>query len=334
MRPIKNRFARFLIYLTLSVYVAGASIPFLWTLLQSLKTVGQANARVPLFIFKPTLNSYSKLWLLTVPDNLPALLLGIVAACLLVIILAVFLNRRKASKLVVGAVVLAGFGLILWAIPRFAKMADWYDFFVNTIIITVFAVTIAVALSATAGYAIARKHGHSGALLLVVALALGSLPPMAFALPYYQLSAMLGVQDSYILVIAVMVGLLQPFSIWMLRGYFMEIPRDIDDSAMIDGASRLRAFWSVVAPIAWPGIVAVGLLNVLGVYHNFLIIRVLTSLRWTLAVAITKYVGSVYAATDTVPFAAAVSASVPLLILVFFFQAQLVKGLGAGAVKG
>ncbi len=334
MRPIRNPFARLLIYVGLALFVLSTSIPFVWTLLQSLKTVRQANARVPLFIFQPTLDSYAKLWLLSAPDNLPVLLGGIFAASLLVVLIAIFLSRRGASKVVVFAVVVIGFGLILNTIPRLIKMADWYDFFVNTVIVTVCAVTISIALSATAGYAIARKRGVSGALLLVVALGLGSLPPMAFALPYYQLSSMLGMQDSYVLVIAVMVGLQQPFAIWMLRGFFMEIPRDLDEAAMMDGASRLRAFWTVIAPIAWPGIVAVAILNVLGVYHNFLIIRVLTSLKWTLAVAITKYVGSIYAATDTVPFAAAVSASIPLLILVFFFQDQLVKGLGSGAVKG
>ena len=334
MQPIRNPFARFCIYLGLAVFVAATSVPFLWTVLQSLKTVRQANSRVPLFIFKPVFDSYAKLWFLSVPKNLTVLLLGIAAASLIIILLAVVLNRRKASKLLVVAVVVFGVALILWTIPRVMKMADWYSFFVNTVIITVFSVTISIALSATAGYAIARKRGTSGAVLLILALALGSLPPMAFALPYYQLSAMLGVQDSYIVVIAVMVGLQQPFAVWLLRGFFMEIPRDIDESAMIDGASRLRAFWSVVAPIAWPGIIAVALLNVLGVYHSFLIIRVLTTLKWTLAVAITKYVSTVYAATDTVPFAAAVSASIPLLILVFFFQEQLVKGLGSGAVKG
>lgn len=334
MRPITNRGARFLIYLSLALFVATTSVPFLWTVLQSLKTVRQANSRVPLFIFKPTLESYAKLWFISVPENLPLLLLGILAASLTIIFLAIFLNRQGVSKLFVIGVVVAGFALIFWAIPRFMEMADWYDFFVNTLIITTFSVSISIALSATAGYAIARKRGVSGAVILVVALALGSLPPMAFALPYYQLSAMLGVQDSYIVVIAVMVGLQQPFAVWLLRGFFMEIPRDIDESAMIDGASRLRAFWSVVAPIAWPGMVAVALLNVLGVYHSFLIVRVLTTLKWTLAVAITKYVGTVYAATDTIPFAAAVSASVPLLLLVLVFQEQLVKGLGAGAVKG
>lgn len=334
MRPITNPFARVLIYVILALFVLTTSIPFLWTVLQSLKTVRQANARVPLFIFKPTFDSYAKLWLLTVPKNLPLVLLGILAACLVVIILALLLKRLAVSKLVLFGVVAGGFGLILWAIPRFLKVADWYGFFVNTVIITVFAVVISVALSATAGYAIARKRGVAGAVILIVALGLGSLPPMVFAMPYYQISSMLGLQDSFVLVVAVMVGLHQPFAIWMLRGFFLDIPRDIDESAMIDGASRFRAFWAVVAPIAWPGIVAVALLNVLGVYHSFLIIRVLTSLRWTVAVAITKYVGSVYAATDTVPFAAAVSASIPLLILVFFFQEQLVKGLGSGAVKG
>jgi multiple sugar transport system permease protein len=269
-----------------------------------------------------------------VPENVVTLLLGVVAAAAIIILTAVLLNRRRVSRVIIFGVVVLGFALILWAIPRFMEMADWYDFFVNTLIVTLFAVTISIGLSATAGYAIARKQGISGAVILVVALALGSLPPMAFAMPYYQISAMLGVQDSYVLVIAVMVGLQQPFSVWLLRGFFIEIPRDIDESAMIDGASRLRAFWSVVAPIAWPGVVAVALLNVLGVYHSFLIIRVLTTLKWTVAVGITKYVGSVFAATDTVPFAAAVSASVPLLILVFIFQEQLVKGLGSGAVKG
>lgn len=334
MRPITNRFARMFIYLGLALFVASTSIPFLWTFLQSLKTVRQANSRVPLFIFDPTVVSYLKLWFLSVPKNLPVMLLGILAVSLLVVLTALFLNRRGASKLLVFGVVVVGFGLILAIVPRILKMADWYGFFVNTVIITAFSVTISIVLSATAGYAIARKRGVPGALILVIALGLGSLPPMAFALPYYQLSAMLGVQDSYLLVIAVMVGLQQPFAVWMLRGFFMEIPRDLDEAAMMDGASRFRAFWTVIAPIAWPGIVAVSILNVLGVYHNFLIIRVLTTLRWTLAVGITKYVSTVYAATDTVPFAAAVSASIPLLILVFFFQEQLIKGLGAGAVKG
>lgn len=336
MLPIKNPTARFFVYVALSIYVLTTSIPFLWTLLQSLKTLRQANSRTPLFIFKPTAESYLKLWFRSTPENLSLILLGFLVASLAIILIAVYLNRRNASKFVVIGLVIAGFALIFWQIPRIIDTADWYDFFMNSLIVTVFAVTISVTFSSAAGYAISRSRGKTGAIILVVSLALGSLPTIAFALPYYQLSAMLGLQDSYVLLIAVMVGLNQPFAIWMLRGFFMEIPSEIDESAMIDGASRFRAYLSVVAPIAWPGIIAVALLDALGVYHSFLIVRVLTQLRWTVAVAITKYVesSSVYATTDTIPFAAAISASVPLLILVFFFQEQLIKGLGAGAVKG
>ncbi|MBC7121410.1 MAG: carbohydrate ABC transporter permease [Candidatus Methanosuratus sp.] len=334
MLPIRNRVARFFIYLALSMYTVTMSFPLLWAVLQSLKNVRQANSLIPVFIFKPTLESYAKLWFREVPENLPVLLLGAGAASLALILLAVLLNRRGVSKLAVIGLVVVGFSVILWAIPRYANTADWYDFFVNTLIVTVCSVTISVCFSAAAGYAIARYQRIGGAVILIVALALGSLPAMAFAMPYYQLSSMLGLQDSYILLIAVMVGLHQPFSIWMLRGFFLEIPRDIDESAMIDGASPFRVFWSVVAPIAWSGIITSALLNALGVYHSFLIVRVLTRNKWTLAVAMSKYVSTLYAAEDTVPFAAAVSASIPLLILVFFCQEQLIKGLGAGAVKG
>ncbi len=335
MRTIKHPLSRFFIYLGLMIFVFINSLPFLWTLLQSLKTLRQANSRTPLLIFEPTFQSYIDLWFRSEPENLPLLVLGFVAASLVVIFTATSIGRRGvANRFVIMGIVVAGFTLIFWTIPRVANTADWYEFFVNTLIVTVFAVSISVSLSSMAGYAISRYRGRTGAVALTLALAFGSLPAIAFALPYYQLSAALGLQDSYVLLIAVMVGLNQPFAIWLLRGFFWEIPKEIDESAMLDGASYFRAFLSVIMPIAWPGIIAVALLNVLSVYHSFLLVRVLTQLRWTVAVAMTQYVGTVFAATNTIPFAAAVSASVPLLILVFFFQEQLVKGLGAGAVKG
>lgn len=334
MRPIKNPVARFFIYLGLSLFVLINSLPFVWAVLQSLKTLRQANSRVPLIIFQPTLDSYRDLWFRTVPDNLPLLGLGFVVASVAIILVAFAMSRRNMGKVVIIGFVVVCYAVIFWAIPQLARTADWYDYFVNTLIVTVFAVSISVSLSSMAGYAISRYRGGTGAVVLTLALALGALPAFAFAMPYFQISASLGLQDSYVLLIAVMVGLSQPFAIWMLRGFFWEIPKEIDESAWMDGASQFKAFWTVIAPVAWPGIIAVALLTTLGVYHSFILVRVLTQTRWTMAVGMTKYVGTVYAASDTIPFAAAVSASIPLLILVFFFQDQLVKGLGAGAVKG
>ncbi|MBA3947143.1 MAG: carbohydrate ABC transporter permease [Herpetosiphonaceae bacterium] len=334
MLPVKNPFGRFVIYLTLTIYVSITSLPFLWTVLQSLKNLRQANARPPLFIFKPTFESYTSLWFRTVPKDLPWLMLGFVVVNLAIIVSARAMARRDASRLAIVMLVLVSYYLLFWAIPQIVKTADFYDFFVNTVIVTVGTVIIAVSVSSLGGYALARYGGISGAMILIVALAFQSLPVMAFALPYFQLATVTGLQDSYVLLIMVLVGLHQPFALWMLRSFFMDIPQEIEEAAMVDGASRLTAFVRILIPIMWPGIVSTGLLVALGAYHEFLLVRVLTQLRWTLPVAITKYIGTVYSSINTVPYAAAVCVTVPLLILVLFFQEQLVKGLSSGAVKG
>ncbi len=334
MMPIKHPVARSLIYLILTVYVAIVSIPFFWTILQSLKTLQQATSPTPLFIFEPTFESYATLWFRTVPDNFGLLGLAFVAANLAIIFAAWLLLQRGASKLLLCALILGGYFLLFGAIPNFVDMADFYTFFVNTLIVTSGAVIIALAFSALGGYALARYTGIAGPIILIVALAFSTLPSLTYALPYYQIAARTGLQDSLIVLILVSVGLQQPFSLWLLRSFFMDIPREIEESAMVDGASRLTAFVRVVMPMMWPGVLSAGLLMALGVYHQFLIVRVLTRLNWTLPVAITQYIGTVYSSLNTVPFAAAVSASVPLLILVLLFQEQLVKGLTSGAVKG
>ncbi len=115
----------------------------------------------------------------------------------------------------------------------------------------------------------------------------------------------------------------------------MDIPREIEESAMIDGASRLGAFVRVIVPIVWPGIIATALFTVVLVYHEFLLVRILTLTNWTLAVAMQQYLGGI-SDSGSLPLksAAAVSAALPLLIVVIIFQRQLVKGLSAGAVKG
>jgi multiple sugar transport system permease protein len=334
MQPIKNPFARLLVYVILSLFVIFTSLPFIWTVLQSLKTLRQANSRTPLFIFTPTLESYAQLWLASTPDNAPMLAMGCVGAVLLVLLVAVLLNRWRIPKAVVWGVVIAGFGLIFWAIPRLVDTADFYTFFINSLVVTTATMLISISTGSLAGYGLARFRALDSVVILIAALAFRALPRMAFALPYFQLATVTGLQDSYLVLILVLVATEQPFAIWMLRSFFMDIPREIEESAMVDGASRLRAFLSVIMPIMWPGIVATALFMILGAYHEFLLVRVLTQLRWTLAVAITQYIGSDYTTISTIPYAAAVSATLPLLIVVLFFQEQLVKGLTAGAVKG
>ena len=151
---------------------------------------------------------------------------------------------------------------------------------------------------------------------------------------YFYVAKELGILDSRLVIVLALVAVNQPFTIWMLRSFFMEVPREIEEAAMIDGATRLQAFRMVVVPMMWPGIIATSLFTLLLAYNEFLFVRVLAVTNWTLPVAISALTGGDSATTVTEGAAAAVSITLPIVILIMIFQKHLVKGLGAGAVKG
>ncbi|MCY3797734.1 MAG: carbohydrate ABC transporter permease, partial [Chloroflexi bacterium] len=169
-------------------------------------------------------------------------------------------------------------------------------------------------------------------VILIAALAFRALPRLAFVLPYFWIGSLTNLLDRHILVIIALVAVNQPFTIWMLRSFFMEVPKDLEESAMVDGANRLTSFLHVIVPVAWPGIISTALFTLLLAYNEFLLVRVLTQTNWTLPVAISRYTG----AEDPAQLAAAasVSATIPIIVVILFFQKHLVKGLSAGAVKG
>ena len=331
MRPIKHPIGRFLIHFTLWVAVLVSTVPFIWTTLQSLKTRKQAHSRTPLFWFEPTLENYSELWLDTVPDNFTLIAYGLTAILLLLVFLGVFAGSQRGIKWVIAL----SFAGILWMIPQFINTAEFYDYFVNTIVVGVGTVIFSISIACLAAYGLARYAGLAGVMLILLALAFRSLPRLAFALPYYWVGQMSGLYDSHFLVIVTLAAVNQPFAIYMLRSFFMDIPREIEESAMIDGASRFGAFIRVIVPIMWPGIIATSLFTLILVYHEFLLVSILTQSNWTLAVSMRQFLGGISVA-GSLPLqsAAAVSAALPLVIVVLIFQKQLVKGLSAGAVKG
>jgi multiple sugar transport system permease protein len=331
MQPIKNPLGRICLHLVLWVAVLVSTVPFIWTTLQSLKTRKQAHSRTPLFWFEPTLDNYSELWLDSVPDNFAALAFGLIAILLVFLLIFALANSPGEVKLIIAVLL----GIILWAIPQFIDTAEFYDYFVNTIIVGVGTVVVSISIASLAAYGLARYAGIAGVVLILLALAFRSLPRLAFALPYYWMGQASGLHDSLFLVIVTLAAVNQPFAIYMLRSFFMDIPREIEESAMIDGASRLGAFLRVIVPIMWPGIIATSLFTLVLVYHEFLLVSILTQSNWTLAVAMRQYLGGISVA-GSLPLqsAAAVSAALPLAIVVLIFQKHLVKGLASGAVKG
>ena len=334
MQPVKHPVARLLIHLTLILFVLYSIMPFVWTALQSLKTVRQANARTPLFFFTPTFKNYSELWLTQPSESVGNTVLGIFAIVALLVLLVIWAERLPVANGILYGGVFIAFIVLLWAVPRLLDTAEFYDYFVNTMIVTVGTILVSISIGALAGYGLARYSGIASVVILIAALAFRALPRLAFVLPYFWLGRATGLYDTHALLIITLVAVNQPFTIWMLRSFFMDIPKEIEEAAMVDGAGRLVAFWRVIIPIMWPGIVSTALFTLLLAYNEFLLVRVLTQSNWTLPVAIAQFTGGEDPGHITLASAAAVSATIPIVFVILFFQKQLVKGLAAGAVKG
>ena len=335
MQPIKNPLGRVFIHLSIWVFVIYNSVPFVWTFLQSLKTKKQANSRTPLFWFEPTFEQYSELWLEKVPENFLVLVYTLIAILITLFLFSVIGKKLSISSMAIRLIILGTIVLMLLSIPLFVKTAEFYDYFVNTMIVAIGTVIISIGIASLSGYALSRYLGIAGVILIILALAFRSLPRMAFGLPYFWMGQISGLYDSNFLVIIALAAVNQPFAIYMLRSFFKDIPREIEEAAMVDGASRFEAFIKVIVPIMWPGIITTSLFTLVLVYHEFLLVRILTLKNWTLAVAMQQYLGGI-SDSGSLPLksAAAVSAALPLLVVILFYQKHLIKGITAGSVKG
>ena len=334
MEKLKSPVARVFIHLVLILFSVYSMVPFLWTFLQSFKNLKDANSRTPKFIFTPTWDNYQDLWLRSAPENGAIIAYFMLAAIVIILCLLLFAKYIPVRSGIIYGIAIVGFVALLWAIPRVLDMAKFYDYFINTLIVTVGTVVVSISIGCLAGYGLARYAGMASVVVLIAALGFRALPRLAFILPYYWIGSFLNLLDTHILVILTLVAVNQPFTIWMLRSFFMEIPGELEEAAMVDGCNRLTAFTKVIMPIMWPGVISTALFSLLLAYNEFLLVRLLTQTNWTLPVAISRYTGGEDPRHLTLAAASAVSATVPIMLVVLFFQKNLVKGLTAGAVKG
>lgn len=221
--------------------------------------------------------------------------------------------------------------------------------FVNSMIVTAGVVTISLTVGTLAGYGLARSGSNIAFWLLIAALIFRALPHSVLVtgyLPVFINSAdylrpLLGdaaptLYGQPLAVIVVLVAINQPFTIWMLRSFFQNIPADLDEAARVDGCSHFQAFRRVIMPVMWPGVITAGLFSFLLAYNDFLVTSLLLDGRnMTMVPAIAGMFNRETTASDEVQaIAAAVSITAPLFVLVMVFQRQIVSGLTAGAVKG
>ncbi|MEM8856550.1 MAG: carbohydrate ABC transporter permease [Pseudomonadota bacterium] len=206
----------------------------------------------------------------------------------------------------------------------------------NTGIVVFFAVTISLTLGTLGGYALARSGFRYAFWLLMVALVFRAMPHITlvsgYLLPFFEWN----VWGYLPTAIIVLVAINQPFTLWMLHSFFLNIPKDLDESAMVDGCTRFQAFRHVIVPVMWPGVVTTGLFSFLLAYNDFTVTALLlTQENQTMVPKIASFLGSTFEAGNVMfAVAAVVSATAPLFVLILFFQRQIVSGLTAGAVKG
>jgi multiple sugar transport system permease protein len=212
---------------------------------------------------------------------------------------------------------------------------EFYRNFYNTAVVTMGTVCISLSVGCLAGYALSRYRGSLGFWLLIIALVFRALPHSTLLPSFYALFDALGIRNTTLTLIFVLVAINQPFTIWMLRSFFVNIPQELDEAAMVDGCTRLQAFRRVIIPVMWPGVVTTGLFSFLLAYNDFMLSSALTNAdKMTMPAAIA---GAITAESDTLLMqgvAGAVSITIPLIILVALFQKQIVSGLTQGAVKG
>ena len=217
-----------------------------------------------------------------------------------------------------------------WIIEGF-----WKNFF-NSGIVVFFTVIISLTFGTLGGYALARSGFRYAFWILMAALVFRAMPHITlvsgYLLPFFEWN----IWGYLPTTIIVLVAMNQPFTIWMLHSFFLNVPKDMDESAMIDGCTRFEAFRYVIVPVMWPGVITTGLFSFLLAYNDFTVtVMLLSEENETIIPAINSFLGTTQVEGKVMyAVAAVVSVTAPILVLILFFQRQIVSGLTAGAVKG
>ncbi|KAF2960761.1 carbohydrate ABC transporter permease [Thermotoga sp. 38H-to] len=207
----------------------------------------------------------------------------------------------------------------------------------NSIIVAGVTTALALAVGSLAGYAIARLRFRGKVIVMSLILAVSMFPQVSILGALFLILRGLKLINTYTGLIIPYTAMNLPLTVWVLQSFFRELPKEVEESAFIDGASKLRTLWSIVLPMSAPGLVATGLLTFIAAWNEFLF--ALTFMQkpnlYTVPVAVALFKG---ASQYEIPWgqlmAAAVIVTLPLVILVLIFQNRIIAGLSAGAVKG
>src|SRR5919199_2515858 len=206
---------------------------------------------------------------------------------------------------------------------------------INSVIIAGVTTVICLFLGSGAAYAIARLRFRFKSSVMTLILAISFFPAVAIIAPLFIEFRQIGIIDTYWAAIVPDVVFALPLTIWILVAFFKELPRDLEEAAMVDGATTLQAFRLVIVPLAAPGVFTAAILTFIHSWNEFLFANTFLFDEGTQPVTVViPNFATIYTVDYGAQAAAAVVVTVPLVILVLIFQRRIVSGLTAGAVKG
>ncbi len=212
--------------------------------------------------------------------------------------------------------------------------SEYVQYLKNSYIIAAGTTLLSLLLASLAAYGFSRYKVPGGRAILLAMLALYMMPGVSLVLPYFRISMGLHLYDTRLGLILAYSSFVLPMATWLLKGYMDSIPFDLEEAALVDGATRLGAFRRILLPLIAPGLVATGTMGFLGAWNEFFFAVVLTtSIRaQTLTVGIGRFFGQYNRDWNGI-MALTTFASLPILLGFVLVQRWVVQGMTAGAVK-
>ena len=208
------------------------------------------------------------------------------------------------------------------------------DYVANSLIVTVSTTLIVTVISMMAAYGISVYPFRGGRVMLLTLLATRIIPPLSLLLPFYLVVSYLGLVDTLLSMIIANIYLTYPFAVLIMKAFFDNFPREVIESAIVDGCSRTGALFRIVLPVGAPGIASAGIITFLWTWNEFIYAFVFTSTSKAQPVTVGSYdaIGDIFVNWNQM-CAGALVAALPGIIFVFVAQKYLIAGLTSGAVK-
>ena len=231
----------------------------------------------------------------------------------------------------------------VFAIPKKFEITNYVNvikgnfihFFINSVIVVVVALSILLFISACASYPLSRFKFNLAKPLYGVIVACMSIPIHITLIPVFKMSQSLHVYDSIVALIGPYVATAIPISVFILTSFMRETPKEIEESAEIDGCNKFQMFFKIIFPLAKPGLATLAIYNGVNMWNEFSFAYTLTqsAKNKTLPLAVWEFQGQ-YCMNTPMIMTVLTLTVIPMILLFAFMQERLVKGMTAGAVKG